>query len=103
MTRMPTSRPLVVHSAVRALPAPLNATGAMQPPMTAPRSVNCTVPVGLSPVTVAVRVTLLPAVEGLAELASIVVVAVAAASIVCPSMFAERRLFMSPLYETLIP
>ena len=66
---------LVVHAAVRALPAPLKATGALQSAIVNPPSRNCTVPVGLSPVTVAVRVTLLPAVEGLAELSSDVVVA----------------------------
>src|SRR5438105_4818851 len=41
-----------------------------------PPSVKLTVPVGLEPVTVAVNVTLAPTTDGLAELASVVLVAV---------------------------
>ena len=57
------------HVAVRALPAPLSA--AAQPAMVAPASVKLTVPVGALPLTVAVKVTL--AIDGFAELATLVV------------------------------
>ena len=62
----------VLQVAVRVLPAPVSAT-ALQVPMVAPASVNATVPVGAVPVTVAVNVTLAPALAGLAELARPVV------------------------------
>jgi hypothetical protein len=57
------------------LPLPASAT-AEHPESDVPPSVKLTLPVGLVPVTVAVKVTLAPTVEGLAELASVVVVAV---------------------------
>lgn len=60
------------HVAVRALPAPLSAA-APQPAMVAPASVKLTVPVGALPLTVAVKVTLAPAIDGFAELATLVV------------------------------
>ena len=44
--------------------------------MAMPPSVKVTLPVGLLPVTMAVKVTLLPAKAGLPELVSVVVVAV---------------------------
>jgi hypothetical protein len=55
------------------LPAPLNATAA-QPLIDVPPSVKLTLPVGFVPLTVAVNVTVVPTVAGLAELATIVVV-----------------------------
>src|ERR1700674_5258344 len=60
---------LVLHCAVRVLPLPPRATAA-QPAMELPPSVKLTLPVGLDPVTDAVKVTLLPTVDGLAELDS---------------------------------
>jgi hypothetical protein len=71
----PAVRVFVVHAAVRLLPLPVNATvehAAIDP---AP-SLKLTVPVGLAPVTIAVKVTFVPTVEGLEELVSVVVVAV---------------------------
>ena len=62
----------VLQVAVRVLPAPVSAT-APQAPMVAPPSENAMVPVGATPVTVAVKVTLTPAFAGLAELAKPVV------------------------------
>ena len=64
----------VVHAAVRALPAPVSATAA-QPASDVPPSVKLTVPVGDAPVTVAVKVTLAPDVDGFSELTCVVVVA----------------------------
>ena len=53
-----------------ALPAG-NAT-ALQPEIALPPSVKATLPVGAVPVTVAVKVTLLPITDGLTELARVV-------------------------------
>ena len=70
---VPIANALVAQVAVRLLPVPLNAT-APQPLIVAPAAVNATVPVVALPVTLAVNVTMLPAVDGFAELTSIVVV-----------------------------
>ena len=74
MLWVPAASPAVVQLAVRLLPVPANAT-ALQPEIGLPPSVKLTVPVGLLPVTVAVKVTLEPTVAGFAELATVVVVA----------------------------
>src|SRR5258706_3724138 len=76
MLRVPAASALVEHAAVRVLPLPVSAT-AEHPAIDTPPFVKLTVPVGASPVTDAVNVTLAPATEGFAELASVVVVAVA--------------------------
>lgn len=68
------ARLAVEHAAVRVLPLPVNAT-AEQPVIEMPPSLKLTLPVGARPVTEAVNVTLAPATEGFAELASVVVVA----------------------------
>ncbi len=64
---------LVVHAAVRLLPLPASAI-ALQPAIEAPPSLKLTLPVGLLPTTVAVKVTLVPAVDGFFELPSVVAV-----------------------------
>ncbi len=71
---MPAARLLVVQAAVRVLPLPDRAR-LVQPVRAEPPSARLTLPVGLLPVTVAVRVTGVPTVDGLSELASVVVVA----------------------------
>ena len=50
--------------------APAGSATAPQPVIVLPPSVNATLPVGAVPVTVAVKVTLVPTTDGLAELAS---------------------------------
>src|SRR5437867_2134019 len=70
-----TLRLLVAQVAVRILPVPASATAA-QPAIDVAPSLKLTVPVGLAPVTVAVKVTFAPTVDGLVELLSVVVVAV---------------------------
>src|SRR5262245_1862506 len=75
MLCVPAASPLVLHAAVFELPLPASATAAQ---IALPPSVNATVPVGPLPVTVAVHVTLAPAVDGFSELASAVVVPVRA-------------------------
>ena len=71
---MPAARALVVHCAVRTLPAPPVSATAPQPPNVTPPSLKLTVPVGAVPVTVAVNVTEAPVGAGFCELASAVVV-----------------------------
>ena len=73
MLWVPAARLLVVQAAVRVLPLPVRARP-VQPESALPPSARSTVPVGLLPVTVAVKVTAVPALAGLSELASVVVV-----------------------------
>src|SRR6266567_4742636 len=75
MLWVPAVSALVEHAAVRVLPLPASAT-ALQPASELAPSVKFTLPVGLLPVTVAVKLTLAPAVDGFAELETVVVVAV---------------------------
>src|SRR5260221_2041635 len=73
MLCVPAVRAEVVQAAVRMLPAPVKAT-TLQPAIKVPPSLKSTAPVGAAavlPVTVAVKVTLEPADEGLSELASV--------------------------------
>src|SRR5208337_2661596 len=65
-----TARLLVVQVAL-----PLASATAAQPAIELPPSVKLTLPVGLDPATVAVKVTLLPNVDGLSELTSVVALA----------------------------
>src|SRR5690348_14506064 len=76
MLCVPALSAAVTHLAVRLLPLPASAM-ALQPEIELPPSLKLTVPVGLLPVTVAVKVTLAPAVEGFAALVSVVVVGAA--------------------------
>ncbi len=62
----------VVHAAVLVLPLPTSAT-ALQPAIEAPPSLKLTLPVGATPVTVAVKLTLVPNVDGFFELTTLVV------------------------------
>ena len=71
MLWVPTVRLLVAQLAVRLLPEPLSAT-ALQPLIELPPSRKFTLPVGALPLTVAVRVTPAPEVDGLSELATVV-------------------------------
>src|SRR5260221_11332247 len=68
-----TLRLAVEHAAVRVLPLPVNAT-AEHPVIDVPPSVKLALPVGATPVTDAVNVTLAPDNDGFAELATVVVV-----------------------------
>jgi hypothetical protein len=96
-----TARALVLHCAVRVLPDPLNVT-ALQPLIETPPSVKLTVPLGLKPVTDAVKATLAPATDGLAELER--EVEAAALLTVCVSVALVEVLFdASPLYTALMP
>src|SRR5260370_1387593 len=74
MLCVPALKPLVLHAAVRALPAPVSAA-APQPLMGVPPSVKFMVPVGPLQVTDAANVTPVPTVDGFAELDTEVAVA----------------------------
>ena len=88
-------RVLVLHWALRVLPEPASAT-APQPEIETPPSVKLTLPVGLKPVTEAVKVTLAPAPAGLAELANAVLLV--AALTTCDNALLVEVLFVaSPL------
>jgi hypothetical protein len=71
----PTASAAVAHWAVRMLPEPASAI-AEQPLIEVAPSLKFTVPVGDVPVTVAVKVTLAPTVDGVSEVASAVVLAI---------------------------
>src|SRR5438445_5319642 len=75
MLLVPALSALVAQAAVRVLPEPARATAA-QPAIELPPSLKLTLPVGLPPMTVAVKVTFVPTGDGLEELESVVVVAV---------------------------
>jgi hypothetical protein len=84
----------VLHWAERVFPEPESAT-AEQPLIETPASLKLIVPVGLLPVTEAVKVTLLPTVEGLAELASTVLL-VALFTVWVTALLVEAPLLASP-------
>ena len=69
MLCVPTLSALVAQAAVRTLPLPVRET-AEQPESELAPSLKLTVPVGALPVTVAVKVTLVPAVDGVSEVAN---------------------------------
>jgi hypothetical protein len=95
MLWLPTVSAAVTHFAVRALPDPVSAT-AEQALIELVPSLKATVPVGALPVTVAVKVTLLPPVDGVSEVASVLVLV--AGSTACDSVeLVEVALFASPL------
>src|SRR5512132_873149 len=75
MLCVPAVRLLVLQVAVLALALPVGRATAPQPLSVVSSAVKPTLPVGAEPVTVAVKVTFVPALAGLAELASVVVVA----------------------------
>ena len=91
---------LVLHAAVRVLPEPVSAT-VPQPVIELPPSVKLTLPVGLDPVTDAVKVTLAPTTEGLAELDSAVVL-VGLLTTCEKFVLVEPLLVASPLYTALM-
>ena len=95
MLWLPTLSPALLHVAVLLFAAPAGSATALQPEIALPPSVNATLPVGAVPVTVAVKVTLLPTTDGFAELAN--TAALVALFTVCASaLLAEPLLPASP-------
>src|SRR6266542_760422 len=74
MLCVPAARLAVLHVAVFELALPAGSATAPQPVSVVPSAVKPTLPVGALPVTVAVKVTFAPTVDGLSELLSVVVV-----------------------------
>ena len=68
----PAARLVVLHVVVLLFVLPEGSATALQPLSVAPAALNTTLPVGAVPVTVAVKVTLVPATDGLTELATAV-------------------------------
>src|SRR6266446_6482980 len=102
MEWVPALKLLVLHAAVRVLPPPLSATAA-QPAIDVAPSLKLTNPVGLVPVTVAVKVTFVPTIDGFAELLSAVVVAAPPLLTTCEKFVLVEPLFVaSPLYTALM-
>jgi hypothetical protein len=95
MLWMPAVSLVVVQVAVRLLPLPLSAA-AEQPAIDVSPSRKFTVPVCALPVTVAVNVTLSPALAGLSELDSVVLVA-APLTVCVSTALVEAASFASPL------
>ena len=88
--------------AVRVLPLPPTATAA-QPAIDVAPSLKLTNPVGLVPVTVAVKVTFVPTIDGFAELLSAVVVATPPLLTTCEKIvLVEPLLVASPLYTAVM-
>src|ERR1700719_4139340 len=73
MLWVPALRLLVLHVAILLLAVPVGRATAPQPASAAPSAVKATLPVGALPITVAVKVTLAPRLDGLAEEVSAVV------------------------------
>ena len=70
---------------------------AAQPAIDVPPSLKLTVPVGAEPVTVAVKVTLAPTIDGVSDVATVVDVATAAGLTTCDSAaLVDARLPASP-------
>ena len=90
---------LVLQAAVLLLPLPVSAT-ALQPLIELAPSLKLTLPVGLLPATVAVKVTLVPTVDGFSELTSVVVVGAGPAELTTCDRLAlfDARLLASPAY-----
>ena len=98
MLCVPAASELVVHAAVRLLPLPVNATAEQAAIDVAP-SLKLIVPVGLAPVTVAVKVTFAPRFDGLEELMSVVVVALPPEVVT----LTVSALALAPVTMTLMP
>src|SRR5271169_5881534 len=85
MLCVPAARLAVLQVAVFELPLPLGRATAPQPVSGLLSAVKPTLPVGALPVTDAVKVTVIPTVDGLAELARLVVLAVLLLLTTCDS------------------
>jgi len=96
MLRAPAGRPLVVHAAVSVSPLPVSAT-AEQPLIETVPFLKVIVPVGATPLTVAVKVTLEPTIDGVNDVTRVVVVTTLL--IVCVSVELVTAVFdASPPY-----
>ena len=96
MLWVPAASDAVAQVAVRVLPLPASATAA-QPAIDAAPSLKLTVPVGAVPVTVAVNVTLAPAIDGVSDVVTVVDVATPPALTTCDNaLLIDEMLPASP-------
>src|SRR5271167_513435 len=93
MLWVPAPRVAVLQVALLLLALPAGSATAAQPLSVVPSAVKATLPVGALPATVAVKVTLAPTVDGLAELVSIAVVAT---RLLAVSVTASMKVVLSP-------
>ena len=97
MLCVPAPRLALLQVAVLVLVAPVGSVTALQPEIAAPPSVKAAVPVGAVPVTVAVKVTLVPSIDGSAELASAVLLLLLAGLTPCAKVaLVDALLPLSP-------
>ena len=95
MLYTPEARLVVLHVVVLLFALPKGSATALQPLSVAPSALNPTVPIGAVPVTVAVKVTPVPATDGFAELAT--TVPLTAALTTCTNAgLVEPLLLLSP-------
>ena len=97
MVWMPAASELVLQVAVLVLEVPAGSATAPQPLNVLPSAVNATVPVGAEPLTVTVKVTLAPTIDGFEELASVAVLVVVLLTICDRVELAEPLFEASPL------
>src|SRR5208283_13476 len=83
----------VLQAALLLLALPVGSATVPQALSVVPSALKATLPVGALPVTVAVKVTLAPTVDGLTELVSVVVVAVRLLDV---SVTASMKVVLSP-------
>src|SRR5271170_5549901 len=94
MLWLPAMRLAVLQEALLLLALPLGRATVPQPLSVVPSALKATLPVGALPPTVAVKVTLAPTVDGLAELPSVVVEAVRLPAV---SVTASMKVVLSPV------
>src|SRR2546429_9891528 len=99
MLCVPAARLLVLQPAVFEFAVPVGSATALQPLSVVPSAVKATLPVGAEPLTVAVKVTFAPTVDGLAELLSVVAVAPVAAAAKGGGGFGPFGALTDPLAE----
>ena|SRR5437773_1028262 len=97
MLCVPAARLLVLQPAVFEFAVPVGSATALQPLSVVPSAVKATLPVGAEPLTVAVKVTFAPTVDGLAELLSVVSVAPVAAAANAVRWFDPSVAYTTPL------
>src|SRR5215470_3365052 len=101
MLCVPAVSVVVAHWAVRLLPLPVSVT-AEQPPIELAPSLKFTAPVGEVPVTVAVKVTFVPTVDGFSDVPRVVVVAVVPFTTCDKAALVEALFPESPLYTAVM-
>src|SRR6266567_2302871 len=98
MLCVPAAKVLLLQVAVFEFALPVGSATAPQPLSVVPSAVKATLPVGALAVTVALNVTLAPAVDGLSELARLAVLVVRLLTTCESAALVEPLLAASPTY-----